>query len=350
MKQTFGQAVWQANLRGKDEERIMTKRSRRPHKRRNRGPAQKAKSGAVGFPSAATLFRFSILDPSMMGLMGKAMSMLKPVLWIRDGEDVGRIRQAGTAEEVLDLLPLARGLGEPEWYERMRQFGPGVVPLISERLRTVQRIRDKDLRDMTVEKLMGALRPHGDAVASVLLERFDDLNEYGQSLACVMLGVFGAEAGADRIWRFFQETANRSRDLAFVGALWGLIDLKDERASLALIQLLKNKRFFYELFGFFSLAGDARTVLPLMEEAQRRPDESKSDPIMAFVGVAQRIGREALLAEFEKAAAADDAREDLEAMVDRVLARSIEDVQEYFELFYRGPTPDDLERSVPGRA
>jgi hypothetical protein len=275
---------------------------------------------------------------------------LKPALWNRDGENVGRIRQAGTAEEVLDLLPLARGLGEPEWYERMRQFGPEVVPLISERLRTVQKIRDEDLRDMTVEKLIGALRPHGDAVDSVLQERFDDLNEYGQSLACVMLGLFGAETSADRMWRFYQATGNRRGEHHFVGALWGLIDLKDERAGLALVQLLKRKLFFYEMFGFFALAGDARAVLPLMEETERRPEKSRSDPVMAFVAVAQRIGREALLAEFEKAAAPDDAREELEAMVDRVLARSIEGVQEYFSLFYQGPTPDGLGRSLRGRA
>jgi hypothetical protein len=335
----------------------MTKRSKRSGKQRQKGkqarrrskrraPAQRSDSAAAHIPSAATLFRFGLLDPSVMGLMDKATSLLKPVLWARDGGNVRQIRRAGTAEEVLDLLPLARGLGEPEWYKRMRQFGPEVVSLISARLRTVKEIRDEAERDMTVEKLIGALRQHGDAGVSVLLKRFDDLNEYGQSLACVMLGLLGAEASADRIWHFYQKALRKRRESHFIGALWGLIDLKDEQAGLALVQLLKSKRFFYELFGFFSLAGDTRAVLPLLEEIHWRPDERKGDPMMALIGVAHRIGREALLAEFEKGAAPDDPREDMEALANELLAKPIEDVQEYFALFYRGLTPGDLTRAI----
>jgi hypothetical protein len=44
------------------------------------------------------------------------MSLLRPVLWARDGEIVKQIRHAETAKDVLDLVPLALGLGEPEWY------------------------------------------------------------------------------------------------------------------------------------------------------------------------------------------------------------------------------------------
>jgi hypothetical protein len=282
--------------------------------------------------------------------MDRATSLLKPVLWVRDGENVRQIRRAGTAEEVLDLLPLAHGLGEPEWYKRMRQFGPEVAPLICERLRTVKAIRDEDERDMTVEKLIGVLRQHGDAGASVLLECFDDLDDYGQSLASVMLGLLGAEASSDRIWRFYRKVMYKRRESHFVGALWGLIDLKDERAGLALVRLLENKRFFYEMFGFFSLAGNARAVLPLLDEIDWRPDETKGDPMMALIGVVHRIGREAVLAEFEKGAAPDDTREDMEALADVLLAKPIEDVHEYFALFYRGLTPDDLARTLPGRA
>jgi hypothetical protein len=284
-----------------------------------------------------------------MGLMDRATSLLKPVLWARDGENVRQIRRAATAEEVLDLLPLASGLAESEWYKRMRQFGPEVIPLISKRLRTVRKIRDGDARDMTVEKLIGVLRQHGDAGASVLLERFDDLNEYGQSLACVMLGLLGAEASADQIWRFCQKAMHRRRDNPFVGPLWGLIDLKDERAGQALVDLLKGKRFFYELFGFFSLAGDTRAVLPLLEEMYWRPDERKGDPMMALIGVAHRIGREDLLAEFEKGAAPDESRDEMEALADDLLAKPLEDVQEYFALFYRGLTEADVAQMFPGR-
>jgi hypothetical protein len=104
-----------------------------------------------------------------------------------------------------------------------------------------------------------------------------------------------------------------------------------------------------QLFGFFSLAGDARAVLPLLEEMHWRPDENKGDPMMALIGVAHRIGREAVLAEFEKGAEPDDTREDMEALAGDLLAKPIEDVQEYFALFHRGLTPDDLARVLPGR-
>jgi hypothetical protein len=316
----------------------MTKRSKRSRKRGDRGPARKAKSSEVLVPSAATLFRFSVLDPATTGLMDTALSVLKPALWARDRDSVLQIRQAGTAAEVLDLWPLARGLGESEWNQRMRQFGPEVVPLISERLSTSKEIKDENLREMAVENLIGVLRRHGDAGASVLQDRFDDLNEYGQSLACVMWGLLGAETSVDRIWRFYREAMHIRRETYFVGALWGLIDLKDERAGLALVQLLQSKHFFYELFGFLSLAGDARAVLPLMAEISRRTDKRKGDPTMALVGVAHRIGREALLAELEKAAAPDDPRESIDTLADQILARSMESVQKYFALFYRGLT------------
>jgi hypothetical protein len=66
-------------------------------------------------------------------------------------------------------------------------------------------------------------------------------------------------------------------------------------------------------------------------------------------GVAHRIGREAVLAEFEKGAEPDDPREDMEALAGDLLARPIESVQEYFALFHRGLTPGDLARLLPGR-
>ena len=34
-----------------------------------------------------------------------------------------RIKRAKSTEEVIELVPLATGLGEPAWQERVRQFG-----------------------------------------------------------------------------------------------------------------------------------------------------------------------------------------------------------------------------------
>ena len=286
-----------------------------------RVPAQRVTSTEIRVPSAATLFRFGVLDPTTTGLVNKATSLLKPALWARDGEAVRKIQRAKTVEEVVDLVTLASGLGEPAWQKRMRQLGPAVVPIISERLQMAKGIRDQDARDMTFEKLIGALRWRGDAGAGVLLERFGDLNDYGQSLACVMLGLLGEQEGADRIWHFYQGAVRNRRESHFVGALWGLIDLKDERAGKALADMLGKKQFFYELFGFLSLAGDARAVLPLLDEIERRPDERKAAPLMALIGVAHRIGRETLLTEFEKDASPHEPEEERELLADELLAK-----------------------------
>jgi len=77
---------------------------------------------------------------------------------MRDREKVKQIKRAKTAKEVLDLVTMASGLGEMAWEDRMRQFDPEVVPLISEHLKTVKNIQEEETRDMTFEKLIAELR------------------------------------------------------------------------------------------------------------------------------------------------------------------------------------------------
>jgi hypothetical protein len=152
-----------------------------------------------------------MLDAETMSQMDKATELLKPFLWVRDGMAVRQIRQARTAEELIDLLSQSGGL-DPVWYERMGEFGPELLPLISKRLRTAKDIRDEDRQEITHDMLIGALRWRGAAGAQVLLERFDDLSDYGRVLA----------------------------------------------------SLLSKRQYFYELFGFLSLAGDTRAIVPLL--------------------------------------------------------------------------------------
>ncbi len=319
------------------------RRSRRPGRRR---PAQRKSASARGrVPSAQTFFRFLLADPQTRDLWHKATSKLEPILRMRDRAAVKQIKSARTAEELVNLVTLASGLGETAWRERMRQFGPEVVPLISERLKTVKNIRDKDTRDMIFEKLIAELRWRGDAGAEVLLERFDDLNNYGKGLACVTLGLLGAQASADKMWAFYQKARHNWRDTThFVGPLWGLIDLKDERAGGALADLLSKGRGFYELFGFLSRAGDARAVVPLLWAMQK---EENMDAMMALLSIAHRIGRDAFLAEFDKVAW-EEPREEREAFTDELLSKPASAAEEYFASFYRGLTPEDVERVLPG--
>jgi hypothetical protein len=250
---------------------------------------------------------------------------------------------------VLDLVTVASGLGETAWQDRMRQFGPEVVPLISKRLKTVRNIRDEATQDMALEKLIAELRWRGDAGAGALMDRFNDLNDYGRSLACVVLGLLGARGGADGMWIFYQRIVRKQRPTYFVGALWGLIDLKDDRAGGALAELLMQGRNFYELFGFLSLAGDARAVVPLLMAATQLPETKQTHASMALVSVAHRIGRDALLAEFEKVAKPQELEEAREGTADDLLAQPTSKAEEYFALFYRGLGPGDVARMFSGR-
>jgi hypothetical protein len=316
-------------------------------------------------PSAPTVFRATIYDEQSRAAVDRATEMLKPKLWERDGKAVFQINRAKTMEEVIDLASTASGLAEPAWHRRMRRFGHNAVPLLAQRLQASQAIADEKERDIARERLIAALRWNGDAGAMALLDCIDALDGYTQSLACVVLGLLKAQAGADRIWRCYQEVVSLRDKTYFVGALWGLIDLQDARASGALVDLLTERRAFYELYGFLALAGDARAVLPLMASLRHsRKGEGPSEPLMALVGIAHRIGRDEMLAAFEPAVAPLEAdavalgadrskgldsdsfdlvRRRYGATVDSMLSTPMERVEEYFQLFYRGLTPESLD-------
>ena len=333
---------------------LMTKR--RDNKRGKRTQPRPRPSGEiratdarVRVPSAATFFRFQVLDPESRSQMDKATTLLKPLLWVRDGEAVRQIRQARSVEELIDLLPQALGLGAPVWDERMRELGPEVLPLISKRLGEAKEIRDEHLREITYDKLIEDVRWRGAAGGQVLLERFDDLSDYGRELASVALGLLGEQRAADKIWQFYQRVVHNRRETHFVGALWGLIDLGDKRAGGAMASLLGKGQYFYELFGFLSLAGDTRAIIPLLQDAVQKPREENMDAAMALVSIVHRIGKEAFLAELDKVVALEDSDVEREAFADRLLSIPASETQEYFALFYRGLTADDLARVFPGR-
>ena len=309
-----------------------------PHQSRLQ-PAEK-----VGVPSAATLFRAKIVDEMSYNLVRRATDRLKPILWLRDGVAVKKIQAAGTPHELLALVPLAAGLGEHAWHDRMRQFDATALPLIGQALKEASKTKDQDVPLQTQERLITELRWRGEAGAQVLLDCFTSLDDYGKSLASVVLGLLGKREASGRIWNYYQKAMRDRRESHFVGALWGLIDLKDTRAASALFELLVELRDFYELYGFLSLAGDARAVIPLLTQVNSLPEGEKGDPFMAVVSIAHRLGRQALLAELGRSPAPEGAGEQVTSVVEMILSRSPGEAQEWFSLFYRGFKPDD----VPG--
>lgn len=313
----------------------MSKRLKKKH------TPSKATTSRERVPSAVTVFRLSVRDDQSREIVDQAASKMAPMLWLRDGKIVEQIRAAQTPAQVLDLAAQAHGLAEAAWMARVRQFGLTVAPLIGERLKASRDIPDEDARDTVRERLIAALRWTGLLGAKALRDSFADLDEYGQSLACVVLGLLHDTSSAGLMWDYVQKMQSRPQSY-FVGALWGLIDLQDERAGQALAELLDAERSFYELYGMLALAGDARAVMPLVAKMLEGKKNDGEDAAMALTAVAQRIGRDALIAEFNKMSASDVEMETLETTADGFLTYPPSKVQEYFELYYRGLRSDDL--------
>jgi hypothetical protein len=321
----------------KRSKKRQAQRSPAPHPRR----AADRTADRAPTPSAATLFRFQIVDRQTHAQLRRSMTAkLEPLLWERDAELIEMIRHAPGAEALVDLAPLASGLAEDEWERRMRRFGPEALPVIAARLKNARRL-DANMRDKVVEKLVAELRWRGAGGATTLLECFDALDDYGCSLACVALGLIGAREAADRIWDFLWQVAYARREGYLVGPLWGLADLRDERLPDALADLVENGRVFAELFGFLSAFGDALAVAPLIELIISAREDDRYEPMLALVSIAHRIGRDALIVELA-ALIPDDRPPSAENMADSLLARPAGDAETHFALFHHGLRAEDL--------
>lgn len=321
-------------------------------------------------PSAQTVMHSTLFDAESRATVDEATARLRPQLWERDGANVYKMVRAQTAQEILDLTPQATGLAQPAWHKRVSKFGPDIAPLIAQRLRGVQAVADENQRDTIVtpivlERFIPALRWQGEAGAAALLECFDALDDYGRSLACVALGLLQVHSAADRLWEFYQATVGNLDKTYFVGALWGLIDLRDPRAADALAELLGQGRDFYELYPFLARAGDGRAIAPLLQLAVRTPQaESHQGQLMALLSIGHRLGREALIEELDRALRLSEvaevidetvepetaarlkdaslkARQQIQSSVERLLALPPDMAEEYFSAFYRGLRPED---------
>jgi hypothetical protein len=294
-------------------------------------------------PSAATVFRLYLKGPSAHELIGATLSEARPEMVARARAAVEKIERAVTADELLDLAPVAVGFSRNAWRQRAQDFGPEIAPLISQRLRDLSDLPDKEGQSAAKENLLGALGFLGDAGTKAVLACFDDLDDYAKSLACAVLGHLGAVQAADDIWDFYQKVRKNRRESFFVGALWGLVDLDDPRAADALDKLIWGERFFYEAFAMAYKVGDARLLIPLMAASDVSGGPLKESAVWALVGLAHRVGRDALLAELQPA--------ELEAgkappdyfMVDDIFAMSSDAADAYFSVFFQGLTSDMID-------
>jgi len=302
---------------------------------RQRRRPQAILSGSEQYPSAQTIYRLSVLDEHGKELLEQGLAQVTNASdWSRDTPAIEKIKAAHTPAELLDLVPISTGLAESAWLAQMRKLRLGAAPLIAERLTAAKAIEDSSARSLAEERLIAALHICGGLGAEQLLRGFDSLSLYGQSLACMALGKADAKPAADRIWTYYEHVKNYTLERFVVGALWGLIDLKDPRAAGALAELLEGGRAFYELCGLTAMAGDRQAVAALVDRIAQAPEGDKDDPAYALAAIGHRIGRTALREEFEKRVAPEDRATLPDKVADSMLAITPEDIQDHFQAFY----------------
>jgi len=322
----------------------------RQKKRISKRPASASDIQRSAVPSAATIFRAKILDAMSYEMVVKATSKIKPLLWVRDGSNVTAIRSAGSVDELFDKIPLAYGLALDAWHLRARDFGDELVSLAGEYFKEALTLKDENEQTQRYEILITEMRWRGQAGAKVLIDVFNSLNDYGKCLASVVLGLIGTVQSADLIWNYYQEVNKVRSENYFVGALWSLIDLKDKRAADLLYQRIIQQNYFYELMGFLALAGDSRSLVPLLVLVPELDEDQRWEPLMAASAIALRIGRAATVEEFSSRMPKDEREvgegKAVEDMADLLLSNSKQDIEQYFQIYYSGFNPETISQEL----
>ena len=297
-------------------------------------------------PSAQTFLRSVMLNFQIREAITQTTAHQQPSLLQRDSRKIAQIENAQTIDDVLKLAPQATGLANHIWVKRMRQFGLSAAPIIAEQFNALRLSPQHQDRTAIEEKTIEALRWCENEGIEPLLSCWNAFDDYGRSLACVALGLLDARQATDQIWAFYQQVKTDRRENLFVGALWGLIDLQDQRVADLLLELLIAEQNFYELYGFLSRAGGRKAVLPLILRIMEGPDQNKTDAMWALTSIAYRIGRTTLIEELPNTEAPLDvnADETYGKFADKIFSRSASEAEDYFSLFYahEGTSVPDL--------
>jgi hypothetical protein len=289
---------------------------------------------------AQSYFHFVAMAEDYYELLARVIGT-DPTALQQAGPAMNEIMRAQGPNQVVGLTSAARGAAQVVWMRRMREFGAEALPAIVRRLKSSQSIVNEQSRHMVVERLTGALRQLGQPGGQALLDCFNSLDTYSQSVACVALGVLHVEQAADLIWNYYERIKADQTGGNFVGALWGLVDLQYPGTSAALADLMTEGYQFAELFGLVARAGGQECVAPLVERlapALSGPgnyDAERDDIVMALSAVANRLGR----ATFQGALVGCLLSErSIEILMESAYARTPEDVSNYFEAYFRNPS------------
>lgn len=302
---------------------------------------------ASGQPSPATLFRMRVYDRAADDLVRRAKESLAPILRLRDGAKIAKIRRAPSVEDLLDLSPQATGLAKEAWHERMRAFGNEALSPIVGALRQIIQLDDEEMRQRLYILLITELRWRGDDGVLALMQCWEDLDNFAKSLGCVVIGLANWEAGSELVWTFYRQAQRSLPEQNFVGALWAMLDLGDARLANELHEFLERRVVFYELFGFLARAGQARSLGLLLDYAAERGASGGFEPWIAATEIALRSGRAAVVESLVEYAADEveanlsESRRQAEEAADMLISTPPQLAGDVFPIFYQGLRADD---------
>jgi hypothetical protein len=292
------------------------------------------------FPTAQTLFRVVGLrqdfDRTLQATFKASSAQPSP----DEVRATKHILAADSPVDIVRLAPLSRGVVQLFWIQRMNEVGMAALPAIVRRLKSSQSIGDENDRHLVCERLIGALKRLGAPGGQALLECFNNLDDYGQSMAALTLGALHVSAAVEPIWHLYQRVKKNPQVNYLVGALWGLIDLQHPGLDEALAELLSAnpQRLFAELYPFTALAGGKTCVGPLtvrfnavLQDGDHYAGE-RDDILMALTAVGQRMDQfEAELLSILEAA------ESAHAITNMAASRTAQEVEHYFQMYYQRP-------------
>ncbi len=294
---------------------------------------------AVAMPSTQTFYRIAGLRKDFDRILQSTYRATDAKPSGAEGEAFRRIIEATSPNDLVRMAPLSRGVAQLAWTQRMNEFGAAALPHIVRRLKSSQSILDEEQRHIVTERLIGALRRLDATGGQALLDCFNNLDAYGQSLACAAFGVLQTQEAADAMARFYQRVKTDADTGYLVGALWGLIGLQDERVDDFMAQLMDAGRIFAEQYPFASLAGGEATLRGLTRRlgaavAEERYAGERDDVLMALASIGHRLGMEryrALLDEYVEPAGT------VQSIMDVAERASPMRIANYFKMYYAEP-------------
>lgn len=304
------------------------------------------------FPfDSLTVVRLQMLSPELSATLLAHVTQDYPEYRAEARQLAARIDSAPTVAAWLDLLPLIATVDTrltTAWVQRIASFAPHAAPLIVAHMAQLD-MPDASLLVWSQERMAVALQRLGPPAASALRAAFDTLDDYCKALACVVIGQVGAREHADLVWDCFEALFEGAETCIFMGPLWALTDLEDARAAEAVARAIDEGWDCLGLAAIAGRVGDRRSLVPLLQWLQDTGEPPAPSILAATSGVARRIGRDAIIAEFEAAGITPDPdtmESNTDSLVELLLSQPPDLAATALDMFFTPQTLDDVRGDI----